>query len=64
MAGKNLDPQFFFQFDDGFGHPGLGCVQGLGGFCEVQIAAGGLLDKAKLVKVHTLNAILIGVIML
>jgi hypothetical protein len=57
MPCKDLDTEFLFQFNDGFGHARLRGVQGLGGFREVQIAAGGFLDKAKLVQIHTLNAI-------
>ena len=53
MPGKNLDAEFFFEFDDGLGHTRLRSVQGLGGFGEVQVAARGLLDKSELMQVHT-----------
>ena len=52
MAGKNLNAQFLFQLDDGFGHPGLGGVQCLGGFGQVEVAANRFLHKFELVKVH------------
>jgi hypothetical protein len=52
VAGKDFDAQFFFQLDDGFGHAGLRGVQRFGGLGEVEIAAHGFLNKAKLVQVH------------
>jgi hypothetical protein len=52
VAGEDFYAQLFFQLDDGFGHPGLGGVQGFGGLGQVQAAPGGFLDKAELVQVH------------
>ena len=52
VAGEDLDAQLFFQLDDGLGHARLRGVQGLGGLGQVQVAARGLLDEAKLVQVH------------
>ena len=52
VAGKDVHAQLFFQFDDGFGHPRLGGVQGLGSFGQIEIAAGGFLHEAELVQVH------------
>ena len=52
MARKDVHAQLVFQFDDGLGDAGLGGVQRLGGFGQVQVAASGFLDEAKLVQVH------------
>jgi len=52
VARKDFYAQLFFQLNDGFGNARLRGVQGAGGFCEVELAAHSLLDKAKLVKVH------------
>jgi hypothetical protein len=52
MPRKNLDAQFIFQLNDGFGHPWLRSVQSFGGFRQIQISAGSFLDEAKLVQVH------------
>jgi hypothetical protein len=55
VAGKDFNAQFFFQFNDGFGHTGLRGVQRFGGFSQVQIAAGGFLNEAKLMQIHVQN---------
>ena len=52
VARKNLDAQFFFQLDDGFGDAGLGGVQGFGRFRQVEVASNGFLNKTELVQVH------------
>jgi hypothetical protein len=52
VAGKNLNPQFIFQLNDGFGHAWLRGVQRFGGLRQIQVSAGSFLDKAKLVQVH------------
>ena len=49
VAGKDFYAKFFFEFDDGLGDAGLRSVQRLGCFGQVQVAANGLLNKAKLV---------------
>jgi hypothetical protein len=54
MTRKNFDAQFFFQFNDRFGHARLRGVQGLGGFRQVEVSPSGLLDKAELVQIHVL----------
>jgi len=58
VAHEDVDSQFFLEFDDGFGDPGLRGVQGLGGFGEVEVAAGRFLNESKLVQVHIQMAIL------
>lgn len=52
VAGKDVYPEFLFQLDDRFGYAGLRRVERLGGFRQVEVAAGGFLDEAKLVEVH------------
>jgi hypothetical protein len=52
VARKDFYAQFFFKLNDGFGNARLRGVQRSGCFCEVEVAAHSLLDKAKLVKVH------------
>jgi len=52
MACKNLDAQFFFKLDDGFGNPRLRRVQGLGCLGQVEVAPNRLLDKSELMQVH------------
>ena len=39
MPGENVDAELFFQFDDGFRHPGLRREQRLGGVGQVEILA-------------------------
>ena len=52
MSGKNFNAQLLFQFNNRFGNSGLGGVQGLCCFGQVQVVPYCFLDKAKLVKVH------------
>ena len=52
VSGENLNAQFRFQFQYGFGDPGLRGVKCLGDLCEVHVAFGCLMDKLKLVKIH------------
>ncbi len=52
VAREDVHAQLVFQFDDGLGHPGLRGVERLGGFRQVEVAAGGFLDEAELVQVH------------
>ena len=52
MAREDVDAELFFQFEDGLAHPGLRCVQGLGGFSQVQATARSLLHETELVQVH------------
>ena len=52
MAHEDVDPELFFELDDGLADTGLRGVQGLGCFGQVQVAAHGLLHEAKLVQVH------------
>ena len=53
VAGENLHAQFLLQLDDGFGNAGLGGVQGLCGFGQVQVAPHRLLHESELMEVHT-----------
>ena len=55
VAGKNLDAEFVFEFNDGLGHPGLRRVQGPRCLGQVQVTPDRLLDKAELVQVHIEN---------
>ena len=52
MAGKDVNAQFLFQLNDGFGHTRLRCVQRFGGFREVEVAARRFLHESELVEVH------------
>ena len=63
MARKDFHAQFFFKLDDGLGNTRLGRVQRTGGFSEVQVASDGFLNKAKLMKVHSVMRLFIDFIM-
>ena len=63
MPRKNLDAQFIFQLNDGFGHAWLRGVQRFGGLRQIQVSAGSFLDKAKLMQVHINKPSKIGFIM-
>ena len=48
VTGKNLDAQLFFQLDDRLGDAGLGRVQRLGSFSQIEVASDGFLDESEL----------------
>jgi hypothetical protein len=52
VAREDVHAQLLLQLDDGLGHPRLRRVECLGGFRQVEVAAGGFLDEAELVQVH------------
>ncbi|MNV96052.1 hypothetical protein D3C71_1910100 [compost metagenome] len=52
MARENIHAQLFLELDDGLGDPGLRRMQGHGRLGEIEVAAGGFLDEAKLMQVH------------
>ena len=52
VSGEDVHTQLFFELDDGLGDARLRGMQGLGSFCQIEVAARGLLDEAKLMQVH------------
>ena len=52
VASKDINAQFLFQLNDGFGYAGLRGVQGLGSLGQVEVSACSLLHKTELVEIH------------
>jgi hypothetical protein len=53
MPGKDINSQLLFQLNDGLGDSGLGGMKCFGCLSEIEVTPSRLLDKSKLMQVHS-----------